>query len=117
MATLGTSAYLHVIKWYEARNEYRRKFYEDILDAEVDANVRDQHDGRVDDSKQIKGFVSEESCKVELGPTEVVAAGDNPKDYMSHAPWFIQAPKTTSVPCTLHGSLGNRRRHSERAAF
>ncbi|KAI3850071.1 hypothetical protein MKW92_005602, partial [Papaver armeniacum] len=64
------------------------------------------------------GFVSKESCKVELGPTEVVAAGDIPKDSMSPAPWFIQAPKSTSVPCcTVHGSLENRRRHSERAAF
>ncbi|KAI3861913.1 hypothetical protein MKX03_004421 [Papaver bracteatum] len=63
------------------------------------------------------GFMSEESCKVELGPTEVVVAGDIPKGYMSHATWFIQAPKTASVPCTLHGSLANRRRHSERAAF
>ncbi|RZC90302.1 hypothetical protein C5167_031014 [Papaver somniferum] len=62
-----------------------------------------------------EGLVSEESFKVELG--EVVAAGDIPKDYMPHASWFIQAPETTSVPCTLHGSLANRRRHSERAAF
>ncbi|MCL7045567.1 hypothetical protein MKW94_023427 [Papaver nudicaule] len=104
-ASETSAAYLRVLKMYEARDEYRRKFHEEKELKKLEAkfsNLNNADDGViVDDSKQIKkGFTEEQmrlpkfelACKDELGPPEVSAHGI-PMDYLTPGPWFTEAPK------------------------